>query len=178
MAEQSLNNNNNKKNNKTMKQLKINSAAEKFVSRDELNKYIKTSIVNVVSKKGNKYAYALKIGNLKEYAVLQVNTDYVNGQCNYDSLFEYYDVYLFGANSNTKLTNINNNSIEDEFIDAIKSKKQIVIAKERNNDVSYIIEANKGLGSDYRVKGLDENIGTNASIKWIFENLDVFVLDI
>jgi len=161
-----------------MKQLKVNSAAEKFVSRDELNKYIKTSIVNVVSKKGNKCAYALKIGNLKEYAVLQVNTDYVNGHCYYDSLFEYYDVYLFGTNRNIKLTNVNNDSVEDEFIDAVKSKKQIVIAKERNKDVSYIIEVNKGLGSDYTIKGLDGNIGTNASIEWIFENLDIFVLDI
>jgi len=161
-----------------MKQLKTNSAAEKFVSRDELNKYIKTSIVNVVSKKGNKCAYTLKFGGLKEYIVLQVDTDYVNGQCCYDSLFEYYDVYLFGANSNTKLTNINNYSIEDEFIDAVKSKKQIVIAKERNHDISYIIEISKGSGSDYKVKWLDGNIGTIASIRWIFENLDVFVLDI
>ena len=118
MAEQSLNNNNNKKNNKTMKQLKINSAAEKFVSRDELNKYIKTSIVNVVSKKG-KCAYTLKFGGLKEYIVLQVNTDYVNGHCYYDSLFEYYDVYLLGTNRNTKLTNVNNYSVEDEFINAV-----------------------------------------------------------
>ena len=160
-----------------MKQLKTNSAAEKFVSRDELNKYIKTSIVNVVSKKGGKSAYALKIGGLKEYIVLQVNTDYVNGHCYYDSLFEHYDVYLFGANSNTKLTNINNNSVEDEFIDAIKSKKQIVIAKERNNDVSYIIEAEKGLGGDYILRELDGNIGY-ANIDWIFKHLDVFVLDI
>lgn len=160
-----------------MKQLKINSAAEKFVSRDELNKYIKTSIVNVVSKKG-KCAYTLKFGGLKEYIVLQVNTDYVNGHCYYDSLFEYYDVYLFGTNRNTKLTNVNNYSVEDEFINAVKSKKQIVIAKERDGDVSYIIETNKGLGRDYRVKCLDGNIGTIASIKWIFEHLDVFVLNI
>ena len=160
-----------------MKQLKINSTAEKFVSRDELNKYIKTSIVNVVSKKA-KSAYTLNIGGLKEYVVLQASTGYINGSCYYNSLFEYYDVYLFGANSNTKLTNINNDSVEDEFIDAVKSKKQIVIAKERNIDVSYIIEANNVLGIDYKVKGLDGDIGTNASIKWIFEHLDVFVLDI
>ena len=160
-----------------MKQLKTNSTAEKFVSRDELNKYIKSSLVNVVSKRG-KSAYALKTGGMKEYVVIQVNTDYVNGHCYYDSLFEYYDVYLFGTNRNIKLTNINNDSVYDEFIDAVKSKKQIVIGKERNKDASYIIEANKGLGSDYTIKGLDGDTGTKANIEWIFEHLDVFVLDV
>lgn len=164
-------------NNKIMKQLKTNSAAEKFVSRDELNKYIKTSIVNVVSKKG-KCAYALNIGGLKEYIVLQVNTGYINGNCYYDSLFEHYDVYLFDTNRNIKLTNVNNDSVEDEFIDAVKSKKQIVIAKERNNDTSYIIEADKKLADVYMLKNLDGDIEKRSYIEWIFEHLDVFVLDI
>lgn len=160
-----------------MKQLKLDNIAEKFVSKHELERYIKNSLIMVVSKKV-KTVYILKIGGIKDYVVYK--GDVVNGHCYYDSLFEYYDVYLFGTNHNIKLTNTNNNVVYDEFREAVESKKKIAIAKEREckgYDASYIVETNKDLDNLFILKTLRGDTATRASIEWIFENLDVFVLD-
>ena len=158
-----------------MKQLKLDNTAEQFVTKDKLEKYIKNSLVIVVIKKV-KTVYILKTGGLRDYIVYK--DDVVNGSCTYDSLFQYYNVYLFGTNRSIKLTNVNNNDVYDEFRAAAESDKKIVIGKSIMEKKSYIIEPSKHLDDVYFVKALNGHDGTNASVEWIFENLDVFVLDV
>jgi len=158
-----------------MKQLKLDNTAEQFVTKDKLEQYIKNSLIIVVSKKV-KTVYIVKKGGLRDYTVYK--DDVVNGSCTYDSLFQYYNVYLFGTNRSIKLTNVNNDSVYDEFREAAESRKKIAIAKERKHDISYTIELDNSLDNICMLKMLNGNIGTSASVEWIFENLDVFVLDI
>ena len=158
-----------------MKQLKLDNIAEQFVTKDKLENYIKNSLVIVVSKKA-KTVYIVKKGGLRDYIVYK--DDIVNGSCSYDSLFQYYNVYLFGTNRNIKLTNVNNNAVYNEFRVAAESNEKIVIGKSIMEKKSYIIEPSRNLDDVYMFKSLNGYDGTNATVEWIFENLDVFVLDV
>lgn len=161
-----------------MKQLILDNASEQFVPKDKLEQYIKNSLIIVVSKKV-KTVYIVKMGGFIDYVVYKDGV--VNGNCSYDSLFQYYNVYLFGTNHNIKLTNVNNNDVYDEFREAVKSNKKIAIAKEkeyRGYDTSYIVETNKDSSNHFVLRTLRGNPTTGTSIEWIFKNLDVFVLDI